>query len=104
MQSPCCLSVNIPLLFEFLNQFLQNLVCITCHLSHISTAYFVNPSHQSVCLYAYTLVVARQRLSRHVPTAMNTCKTGSVEDVVFYTVRVYERGVCWSVCLSPYRC
>jgi hypothetical protein len=28
----------------------------------ISTAYFMNPSNQSVCLYVYPPIVARQRL------------------------------------------
>jgi uncharacterized protein (DUF486 family) len=30
----------------------------------ISTVYFINPSHQSVCLYVYPLIVARQRLGK----------------------------------------
>jgi hypothetical protein len=51
----------------------------------ISTAYFINPSHKSVCLYVYSLsllgkgwvkcippFIARQRLGRHVPAAANT--------------------------------
>jgi hypothetical protein len=38
----------------------------------ISTAYFVNPSHHSVCLYVYPPIVARQRLSINVTVAMNT--------------------------------
>jgi hypothetical protein len=32
-----------------------------------STAYSINPSHQSVCLYVYPHIVARQRLGKHVP-------------------------------------
>jgi hypothetical protein len=31
----------------------------------ISTAYFINPSHKSVCLYVYPLIIARQRLGKH---------------------------------------
>jgi hypothetical protein len=38
----------------------------------ISTAYFINPSHQSVCLYVYPPIVSRQRLGKHVPAATNT--------------------------------
>jgi hypothetical protein len=38
----------------------------------ISTEYFINPSHQSVCLYVYLPIVARQRLGRHVTAATNT--------------------------------
>jgi hypothetical protein len=33
----------------------------------ISTAYFINPSHQSVCLYVYSPIVARQRLGKTLP-------------------------------------
>jgi hypothetical protein len=40
----------------------------------ISTAYFINPSHQSVCLYVYPLIVARQRLGKNVTAATNTRK------------------------------
>jgi hypothetical protein len=50
---------------------------------HISTAYFINPSHQSVCLYVYppivarlqlgknTHIVSRQQLSKNVTAATN---------------------------------
>jgi hypothetical protein len=38
----------------------------------ISTAYFMNPSHQSVCLYVYPSIVARQWLGRNVTTVANT--------------------------------
>jgi hypothetical protein len=37
-------------------------------LEPIPMAYFIDPSHQSVCLYAY---VARQRLGKNVTAAMN---------------------------------
>jgi hypothetical protein len=33
----------------------------------ISTAYFINPSHQSVCLYVYPPIVARQQLGKNRP-------------------------------------
>jgi hypothetical protein len=55
-------------------------------LELISTAYFINPSHQSVCLSCVSLLSllgkgsvngippfgARQRLGEHVPAATNT--------------------------------
>jgi hypothetical protein len=41
----------------------------------ISTAYFINPSHQSVCLYVYPVIVARQRLGKKVTAATNTHTT-----------------------------
>jgi hypothetical protein len=37
----------------------------------ISTAYFINPSHQSVCLFVYPLIVARQRPSKNDTAATN---------------------------------
>jgi hypothetical protein len=39
---------------------------------HISKAYFINPSHRSVCPYVYPYMVARQFLGKHVLAAMNT--------------------------------
>jgi hypothetical protein len=41
----------------------------------ISTAYFINPSHQYLWLHVYLLIVARQRFGRNVITAMNTHAT-----------------------------
>jgi hypothetical protein len=38
----------------------------------ISIAYFINPSHQSLCLYLYPPIVARQRLNKNVTAATNT--------------------------------
>jgi hypothetical protein len=65
----------------------------------ISTACFINPFHQSVCLYVYPHVVARQGLGKHVPAETNTrngCRT--VGRVVFCTVRVVWKASLW-VCL-----
>jgi hypothetical protein len=41
----------------------------------ISTAYFTNPSHQSVCLHVYPSIVVRQRLGKNVTATMNTHAT-----------------------------
>jgi hypothetical protein len=38
----------------------------------ISVAYFINPSHQFVCLYMYPPIVARQRLGKTITVATNT--------------------------------
>jgi hypothetical protein len=38
----------------------------------ISTVYFINTSHQSVCLRVYTLIVATQRICKNVTAATNT--------------------------------
>jgi hypothetical protein len=67
----------------------------------ILKAYFINPSHQSVCLYVYPfiidrqrlgknpLIVARQRLSKNVPAVMNARNNRLIVGrVVFYAVCV----------------
>jgi hypothetical protein len=36
----------------------------------ISTPYLKNPSHQSVCLYVYPSIVARQRLCKNPPVVV----------------------------------
>jgi hypothetical protein len=40
-------------------------------LEPISTAYFINLSQQSLCLYVYPPIVARQRLGKNVSAAAN---------------------------------
>jgi hypothetical protein len=61
----------------------------------ISTAYFINPSHQSVCLYVYPLIVARQRLGKNVTAATNTHAT--IEELLdaSFSIRSvsYQRNV-----------
>jgi hypothetical protein len=49
-------------------------MCITAP-DPVSAASFINPSHQSVCLYAYPPNVAGQRLCQNVTTATNTHAT-----------------------------
>jgi hypothetical protein len=64
----------------------------------ISAEYFINPFHQSLCLYVYPLLSlleygsvippfsATQRLSIHVPAAMNPySKIEKMLDTVFST-------------------
>jgi hypothetical protein len=46
----------------------------------ISTAYFTNPSHQSVCLYVYPPIVARQRLDKNVTATTNA--HGVIEELL----------------------
>jgi hypothetical protein len=72
---------NPPLLSsECLNQYLWKFVCN--HAKPISTAYFINPSRQSVCVSHQKFLgkglieclspfTARQRLGKHVPAATN---------------------------------
>jgi hypothetical protein len=55
----------------------------------ISVAYFISPSHQSVCLYVYPLSLHRQPLSRNVIAATNTCDNRIIVGrIVFYAVCV----------------
>jgi hypothetical protein len=54
----------------------------------VSTACFINVSHQSVCLYVY---VARQRLCKHVTAATNTR----------YNIRIAGRAFFYTVCVVP---
>jgi hypothetical protein len=68
----------------------------------ISTAYLLNPSRQSVCLYVYPLIVARQRLGRNVIAATNT-RTNRiiVGRVVLYVVCVVSKESRRLVLLRP---
>jgi hypothetical protein len=60
----------------------------------ISTAYFINPSHQSVCLYVYPLIVARQRLEQTFRGNEYTQNHRRiVGSVVFHAIRVVSRKV-----------
>jgi hypothetical protein len=52
-------------------------------------AYLINPSHQSVCLYVYPSIVARQRLSRNVTAATNTHAT--IGELLDASVRVVSK-------------
>jgi hypothetical protein len=64
----------------------------------ISTLYFVNPSHQSVCLYVYPIVVARQRLDKSVPAATNAHAT--IEELL--DTSFYMRSVSYQRKLGDY--
>jgi hypothetical protein len=50
----------------------------------ISLAYFLNPSHQSVCLYINSLIIARQGLSKNITGATSTHPT--VEELLGHIV------------------
>jgi hypothetical protein len=57
---------------------------------HISNAYFLNPSPQSVCLYI-SPIFARQQLGIHVLAATNT-RVEELQDALFSMVYVsYQR-------------
>jgi hypothetical protein len=77
---------------------------------HISTAYFINPSHQSVSVCVSILLllgkgsvkcippfVARQQLDKHVSAAKNTRNERIiVGGVVFYAVHVASKEISFS--------
>jgi hypothetical protein len=49
----------------------------------ITTAYCINPSHQSLCLFVYPLIVARQRLGKNVMRQQIHLKTEELSDGLF---------------------
>jgi hypothetical protein len=59
----------------------------------ISTVYFINLSHQSLCLYVYSLTVVRQRFGKNFIAATNTETTnkGIVGRVVFHAARIVSK-------------
>jgi hypothetical protein len=61
----------------------------------ISTAHFINPSHQSVCPHVCPFIVARKLLGVHVPEAKNTCNNKIILRITgfldFYIVQ-YSRN------------
>jgi hypothetical protein len=69
---------------------------------HISTAHFINLSHQSLCLHMYaTRIVARQRLGKHVPTSLNTRNNRRVFlNIVSVRSVLYKKESLWIVYLS----
>jgi hypothetical protein len=77
----------------------------------ISTVYFINSSHQSVCLYMSLQgngsvkfippFNVRQRLGKHVPRATNSHNGKRIVGrLTFYTVRVLTKESLWvSLCI-----
>jgi hypothetical protein len=79
MRSPCCLCVYVPVCFYMLpiNFLMSELVFMKLGMyimapEPVSLAYFINPSHQSLCPYVYPPIVARQQLDKNVTVATNT--------------------------------
>jgi hypothetical protein len=67
---------------------------ITAH-EPIAVAYFINPSHQSICLYVYPPIVASQLYSKNVAAAKNTHARveGLLEALFFIRSVSYQRKV-----------
>jgi hypothetical protein len=61
----------------------------------ISTAYFINASHRSVCLYMYPIHVARQRLGRkrYRNNGYTRNNRKIVGRVIFYAVRFVSKEI-----------
>jgi hypothetical protein len=92
-RSPCCLYICIlpPIKFWMPEPIFMKLWVHIMAPEPISTAYLINPSHQSVCLSCASLLllgkgpvkfilpfVARQRLGKHVPAATNIRKNRKI--------------------------
>jgi hypothetical protein len=56
---------------EYLKPIFTKLGIYIMSLEPVSTAYFINTSHQFACLYVYLSIVTRQRLGKNVTTAKN---------------------------------
>jgi hypothetical protein len=90
-----------PLTFNAWNNLYDN-----WHVYHGTWAHlngiFHKPSHQSICLYVYHLIVARQRFYIHVPKATNTRNKEELLDASFSVRSVsYHTRVGGFVCI-PY--
>jgi hypothetical protein len=101
MRLPCCLCLPHQLLMP--EPIIMKPGTYITAPEPITTAYFTNPSHQSVCLYVYpSLIFARQRLGKHVPTATNTHKNRRiVRRVIFCTVFVLSKESLWVSVYPP---
>jgi hypothetical protein len=107
MRSPCCLCVCI-LHYQILNAltYFMNLGMYIMVPGPVSTVYYINSSQQfSACTYI-SPTVARQRLGKHFPATTNTHPTTEEFLNVSFSMRSvsYQRRVCGSVFVSPYRC
>jgi hypothetical protein len=92
MGSLCCLCVS-----SLINCWMPEPVFMKTGMyvmapQRISRAYFINPSHDSACLYVYSLTVARQRPGKNVTPATNTrYNIRNFGHVVFCAVRVLSK-------------
>jgi hypothetical protein len=71
------LSVSVYPSFNFVmtEQIFMKLGTCIMEPEPIQTAYFINPSHQFMCLCVYSPIVARQRLCKNFTVATNTHAT-----------------------------
>lgn len=73
MRSPRCLCIVPLTTFECLNLSSQNFVCTTWHLNPSQWGTLqIPPTSLCICM-CIPLTIARQQLTKHVPTAISTC-------------------------------
>jgi hypothetical protein len=90
MRWPYCLSLRLYINFWITEPIFVELTMYIIVPEPISTAYFINSSHQSVSLYMQSPIVSRQRLGKNI-TAENGYTPSNrriVGRVVFYAIRV----------------
>jgi hypothetical protein len=94
MRSPCCLCIP-PIKLWMPEPIFMKFGMYIMAPEPISMAYFTNPSHQSVCLYVYPPIIARQRLGKNVTAATNSHATIKELLDASYSVRSvpYQRKV-----------
>jgi hypothetical protein len=94
MRSPCCLCVceSHPINYLMTEPNFMELGMYIMKPGPISTTYYINPSHQSVCLYVYP-IIAMQRLGKNVIAGNEYTRNNRriVGSVVFYAVRVMSK-------------
>jgi hypothetical protein len=102
MISPCSLCLYILYLNAWIN--LYETWCVCHNIEPILTTYFINSSHQSVCLYVCLPIIARQRTDKRVRTETIHATIEGFMDASFSIRSVlYQRKVCRSFCVSPKR-
>jgi hypothetical protein len=93
----CICTVYPPINFWMPEKIFMNLGMYVMARESISTAYFINPSHQCVCVSLR--IVARQRFGRHVPVAMNTRNNRELLETSFYIRPVSYQGESVGLCV-----
>jgi hypothetical protein len=105
MQSPCSLCVREypPINFRMPEAIFMKICMYTMAPEPVSTAYFMNPSHQSVCLYVYLRVSLLGNDSvDEFPWQRLQAIIEEPSDVSFSIRSLsYQRKVCGSVYIFP---
>jgi hypothetical protein len=80
MRSPCYLCIPRPINFFMPEPVFMTLGVYIIGSVPIKATYFINPSRQSVYLYVYPSLFARQRIGKVVTAGTNT--QGTIEDIL----------------------